>query len=57
MSVQRKDDRHSNDPVTAIKSLFDEPDKAIKAEEDSGESKRPQMRIVGDLRHSDKKRR
>ncbi|QUQ69093.1 hypothetical protein [Kutzneria sp. CA-103260] len=51
MSVQRKDDRHSNDPVDAIKALVDGKDGETKPS-----TKGPQFRIVGDLRHTDKKK-
>jgi hypothetical protein len=51
MSVQRKDDRHSNDPVDAIKALVDGENGAAKPS-----AKGPAFRIVGDLRHTDKKK-
>jgi hypothetical protein len=51
MSVQRKDDRHSNDPVDAIKALVDGENE--KAKPSTGG---PQFRIVGDVRHTDKKK-
>ena len=51
MSVQRKDDRHSNDPVDAIKALVDGKDGEAKPS-----VKGPQFKIVGDLRHTDKKK-
>jgi hypothetical protein len=51
MSVQRKDDRHSNDPVDAIKALVDGENE--KPKEGTGG---PQFKIVGDLRHADKKK-
>jgi hypothetical protein len=54
MSVQRKDDRHSDDPVKALKSLFDDTGGAADTEEPK---KGPQMKIVGDLRQSAKKKR
>jgi hypothetical protein len=52
VGVQREDDRHSNDPVDAIKALFDED-----TDEAKPAVKGPRMRIVGDLRHTDKKKR
>jgi hypothetical protein len=51
MSVQRKDDRHSNDPVDAIKALVDGENE--KAKPSTGG---PQFRITGDLRHTGKKK-
>jgi len=54
MSVQRKDDRHSNDPVDAIKALFDGENST--GDETKPSTKGPQFRIVGDLRHTDKKK-
>ena len=51
MSVQRKDDRHSNDPVDAIKALVDGENE--KAKPGTGG---PAFKIVGDLRHTDKKK-
>ncbi|MBV9846220.1 MAG: hypothetical protein JOZ47_14295 [Kutzneria sp.] len=53
MGVQRKDDRHSADPVEAIKSLFDDTEDAERRES----SARPRMKIVGDLRDSGRKKR
>jgi hypothetical protein len=51
MSVQRKDDRHSNDPVDAIKALVDGENE--KAKPGMGG---PAFKIVGDLRHTPKKK-
>ncbi|AHH94305.1 hypothetical protein GCM10010174_22230 [Kutzneria viridogrisea] len=56
MTVQRNDHRHTTDPVDSIKSLFDE--RAQEAGEPEGDKpKAPQMRILGDLRDTGKKRR
>lgn len=59
MSVQRKDDRHSDDPVKALKSLFDDTGGAADTEEPKKgpQGNSIQMRIVGDLRQSAKKKR
>ncbi|MGH3437531.1 MAG: hypothetical protein ACRDRN_13800 [Sciscionella sp.] len=52
MGVQRRDDKHSGDPVEEIADVFNR----IDGQDPSGERKTPLMRITGDRRDTRSKK-